>query len=58
MKQLQMKQKNKKVDFFGMLLGSLRTSLLENLLSSKGVKRPSDGVIRIGEETNREGQDF
>ena len=58
MKQLQMKQKNKKVDFFGMLLGSLRSSLLENLLSSKGVKRPSDGVIRIGEETNREGQDF
>ena len=41
----------KMVDFFSMLLGTLGASLLENLLTGKG-------VIRAGEETIRDGQRF
>ena len=57
MKPFKMKQKNKKVDFSGV-------SLLGNLLTSKGVKRPNSsnipgrGVIRAGEGTIRAGQNF
>ena len=43
-----------------MLLVILSASLLENLLTHKGVKVkiPERGVIRIGEGTIRTGQDF
>ena len=46
-----MNQKNKKVDFFGMLSGTLRGSLSGNLLTGKG-------KIRAGEGTIGEGLDF
>ena len=39
------------MNFFSILLGTLGASLLENLLTSKG-------VIRAGEETIRDGQRF
>ena len=50
-KQLKMKQKNKKGWFLRILLDLLGVSLLENLLTSKG-------VIRAGERMIRAGQDF
>ena len=33
-----------------MLLGTLGASLLENVLSGKGLVRGGDGVFRVGEE--------
>ena len=42
-----MKQKNKKVDFFPMLLGTLTASILGNALAGKGVTRAGEGVTRI-----------
>ena len=52
--------KKTKGGFFNMLLVILSASLLENLLTHKGVKAkiPERGVIRIGEGTIRTGQDF
>ena len=48
-----------------MLLGTLRASLLGNMLADKGVVRGGEGTIRAdkekiraGEGTNRAGQDF
>ena len=44
-----------KGEFFGMLLGTLDVSLLENILGNKGVKWPKSsnipgqGVMKIGE---------
>ena len=51
-KKLQMKQKNKS-GFLSTLLGSLDTSLLENLSTGKGVKAKTSGqgVIRAGKGT-------
>ena len=40
-----MKQKNKKVDFFGMLLGTLAASLLQNMLTGKEIIRAGEKVI-------------
>ena len=51
--------------FLGMLLGTLGTSLLRNMVAGKGLRRAEKGVnradkgVRItGEETNRTGQYF
>ena len=41
-----------------MLLGTLVSSLLENLLSGKDVKESGPGVIQAGDEKIRVGQDF
>ena len=41
-----------------MLLGTLVSSLLENLLSGKDVKENGPGVIQAGDEKIRVGQDF
>ena len=43
-----MKQKNKKGGFLSMLLGTLGTSLLGNLLSGKGTVRAGEGIVRAG----------
>ena len=63
--------KGTKIWFLCMLLGTLGASLLGNLLTDKGVKRPKssnipgrgvmragEGTIRAGEGTVRAGQDF
>ena len=53
----------KQKGFLRFLYGTLGASLLENLLTGKGVKRPkfsnipSRGVIRWGEETIRAGEE-
>ena len=47
--------------FLNMLLDTLAASLLGNLLTDKGVKKPNihgQGVMRAVEGTIREGQDF
>ena len=41
MRQLKMKQKNEKVDFFYIILG--------NALSGRGIIRASEGAIRAGQ---------
>ena len=43
--------KEQKAGFLGMLFGTLRASLLGNLLTSKG-------TIKAGEDTIKAGQDF
>ena len=50
-KQLKIKQNNKKIGFLSMLFGTLGTGLLINLLACKG-------LISAGEETIRVGQNF
>ena len=55
-----MKQ-NKKKEFFSMLLSTLDTSLLGNLLTGKAVKRskiPGQGVMRADEDAIKAGHDF
>ena len=47
MKQLKMKQKNKK--FLAILLRTLAASVLGNALSGKGVLRACEGVIGAGQ---------
>ena len=41
-----------------MLLGTLGSSLLGDILASKGVVRSGDGVIWVGEGTNIAGYNF
>ena len=50
MKQLKKKQKNIKADFFGLLFGTLGTSLLENLLTDQSIIRADEGTIRAGQD--------
>ena len=45
-----MKQKNKKENFYGMLLGLLGARLLGNLLPGKSKIRTGEGTIRPGEK--------
>ena len=55
------KAKEQKGIFLSMLLGTLSSSLLGNLLTGKGVKRsklPGQGVMRAGKETIKAGQEF
>ena len=47
LKQLKMKQKNKKVRFLGMLLGTLGASLLGTILAG-------EGIVRAGNKKNKE----
>ena len=58
MKQLKMKQKNKKMDFFDMLLSALGTSFLGSMPAAKGIATCGDEVIQVGEAVIRAGQDF
>ena len=58
MKQLKVKQNNKKSRFLGMLLATLNTSLLGNLLTGKGVMRAGDETSTAIEGTIRVRQDF
>ena len=41
-------EQNKKGVFFSMLLGTLGTSLLGNLLTGKGAIRAGEGTVRAG----------
>ena len=43
-----MKQKNKREDFFTMLLGTLGGSLLGNTVAGKGVIRAGEGAATVG----------
>ena len=53
-KTIEMKQKNKKEVFLSILLGTLRASLLGNLLAGKGIVRACSGnkqgkgIVRAG----------
>ena len=49
-KQLKMMPKNKKGGFYGMLLGTLRTSLLGNLWTSNDTVRASECRIRADQD--------
>ena len=57
-KQLRTKQKNEKGGFLSMLLGTLGTSLLENLFVGKGTIRADDGATGASECTIRAIQNF
>ena len=50
-KQLNIKLKNKKGVFLGILLGNLGASLLGNLLTGKGTIRAGEDTIRSAEST-------
>ena len=49
-KYLKMKHKNKKEDFFQMLLGTLAASILGNALAGKGVIKAGEGVTRTDQK--------
>ena len=49
MKQLKMKQKDKKGGFFPTSLGPLTASISGNALSGRGVIRAGEGVITTGQ---------
>ena len=49
---VQNKVKEQKGGFLSMLLGTLRASLLGNLLAGKGINRAGEGIIRAGEGNN------
>ena len=53
-----MKLKNKKEDFFSIILGALGASLLGNILAGKGMNRAGEGFIRAGYEPSIENKDF
>ena len=47
MKQCKMKLKNKKEDFFSMLLGTLVESLLGNILVRKEINRAGEWIVIV-----------
>ena len=49
MKQLKIKQNNKKIGFLSMLFGTLGTGLLINLLACKGLISADEETIRVGQ---------
>ena len=53
-----MKQKNKKMDFFDMLLSALGASFFGSMPAAKGIATCGDEVIQVGEAVIRAGQDF
>ena len=56
-KQVKMKQKNKKEDFYyGMLLGTLGASLLGNLLTGKRIVRAGSGCPLSSASQNKKGK--
>ena len=48
-KTIEKKTKEQRGGFLSMLLGTLRASLLGNLLSGKGLARAGKGIVRAGE---------
>ena len=54
MKQFKMKLNNKRKDFLVMLLGSLGSCLLGNILAGKGINRAGEEVIRAGYGNKRQ----
>ena len=45
--------KEQRGGFLSMLLGTLRASLLGNLLTGKGIMRAGDGIVRAGSESEK-----
>ena len=56
-KQSKNKEKEQKGGFLGILLDTLAVNAIGNILAVKA-KIQGGGVIRVGEGTTREGQDF
>ena len=52
MKQLKTKKKKKKIRFLSILLGSLCSSFLGNLLKGKGTNTAGEGTIKAGKNFN------
>ena len=50
-KTIENETKEQRGGFSSMLLGTLRASLLGNLLTGKGIMRAGDGIVRAGEES-------
>ena len=50
-----MKLKNKKDDFFSMLLGTLGVSLLGNILAGKEMNKSGERTVKVGYR-NKKGQ--
>ena len=50
MKKIQNEAKEQKREFLGMLLRTLSTSLLGNLVTGKGVMRAGEIIIRAGQD--------
>ena len=50
---IQNEVKEQKGGFFGMILGTLGASLLENILACKGINRAVEGIIRTGYGSKR-----
>ena len=50
---IQNEVKEQKGGFFGMILGTLGASLLENILACKGINTAVEGIIRIGYGSKR-----
>ena len=48
-KTIENETKEQRGGFLSMLLGTLGTSLLDNLLSGKGLARTGEGIVRAGE---------
>ena len=48
-KTIENETKEQRGGFLSMLLGTLGTSLLDNLLSGKGLARTGEGIVRTGE---------
>ena len=58
-KTVQSEIKEQKGGFLSMLLGTLGTSLLGNILAAKGINKKGKGIIRAGEraiKSTRQGQ--
>ena len=51
-KQLKTKKKKKKSRFLSILLGSLCSSILGNLLKGKGTNTAGEGTIKAGQDFN------
>ena len=52
-KTIENETKEKRGGFLIMLLGTLRASLLGNLLTEKGIMRAGDGIVRAGSESKK-----
>ena len=55
---VQNKVKEQKGGFLSMLLGTLGTSLLGNLLTGKGSNRAGEGIVRAGHGNKNNKMDF
>ena len=50
--------KEQKGGFLSMLLGTLGTSLLGNLLTGRGISRAGEGIVKAGYENKNNKKDF